>query len=165
MFIHCSLVCCLLGIVLSTIEPFKTCGFCGGPIKLIIKSFLIFMYYASIICLFYLSLSISLAKRNNKIAIKNQNGTKRPLSNCTMSKDNHAIHQKTIELQNLINNKQMKRFKHATRNLYETTETSDHNHTCQLSQISFLPYMEHMDDKNFSKSNFFKYTYDNENGI
>ena len=109
------LIFCLIGIVLTTIEPFKACKFpsrvstfsfdnffvivsfflnnlndvvvsliyctgtkCENTIKILIESFFIFMYSVSIMWLLAMFLMITIAKQQEKIAIKHSTlGTRR----------------------------------------------------------------------------------------
>ena len=131
--IYC-LFCCIIGIVLLTLEPFKACGTCGGGLAIGVEGFLIYMYFISISWLLYMFIDISIAKRGHKISIKNRDGLNRRLSVFIKSKDSLFG---TRILDKMKNNEELKHlnvnFK-ANEDLYE------------------------------SNSDIFKYTYDYDNG-
>jgi hypothetical protein len=92
---------CLVGVVLTTIEPFKTCttcsiiilnGFllslfstkgssCNSTLKIVIESFFIYMYAVSIVWIILMCFFIIRSKRELKVSIKNPTtGSNRRLS-------------------------------------------------------------------------------------
>ncbi|CAF1081514.1 unnamed protein product, partial [Brachionus calyciflorus] len=71
---------CLLGIVLSTLEPFKACKKCENDVKIFIEIFFIFMQSLSILWIIYMFILILIAKHQQKIAIKYPAGFNRRVS-------------------------------------------------------------------------------------
>ena len=71
---------CLIGIVLTTVEPFKACTKCENPLKIFIESFFIFMYSVSVIWILIMFILIIIAKKRQKVAIKSPAGFNRRLS-------------------------------------------------------------------------------------
>ncbi len=157
------LLCGLLSVVLTTTEPFKACGECGGNMKLAVLVFLVYMYYVSIIWLVGMSISIIIAKRTNKISIKNHHGFNRRLSTFIRSKEN-IFNKKNGELKAFID-----------RHAYSNSQNSIKNHlalpedsTCNLqmsSPKSFnnLVSFQSEETMNFDM-NLYQYTYDYNNG-
>lgn len=145
------LFCCLIGVVLITTEPFKACGLCGGPIKIAMESFLIYMYYVSITWLLSMFVSISIAKRSNKISIKNHNGITRRLSNFIKSKEN-LFSTKLFEAHGLLDKSNDK-----------TAAVANSVSEPKIG-LSFDHFVQDDAEESNPDLNKFKYTYDYDNG-
>ncbi|CAF0784496.1 unnamed protein product [Brachionus calyciflorus] len=99
-----AVIFCLVGIVLSTIEPFKACKKCEYDIKVYIEIFFIFMQTMSILWIIYMFILILFAKHQQKIAIKHPTGYKRRVSSTfkvslfssLMKKDEKCLDMKSL---------------------------------------------------------------------
>ena len=153
------LFCCMFGVVLTTLEPFKACGMCGGHVKIAIEGFLTYMYFISIFWFLFMFIDISIAKRSNKISIKNHNGMNRRLSVFIKSKES-LFSEKLLEKNSLLENKNAVNLI----NNYDQQNLGVHSGASKNGFIEQIVQDDFNNESNGDVSKYFKYTYDYDNG-
>jgi hypothetical protein len=118
----------LMGIVLTTIEPFKACDTCENYIKITIEAYFIFMYTIALIWMTYTFFLIVQAKYLQKVSMT-EHGKERRLSASNRFNQMSRLSVRTKKMKNnFLNNPTTRRFL----NLKEE-ETDDLNHLPEVT--------------------------------
>ncbi len=158
------LLCGLLTVVLTTTEPFKACGECGGSMKVAVLFFLVYMYYVSIAWLVGMAISIIIAKRTNKISIKNHHGFNRRLSYFIRSKENLFSVKKPLESKPFIDRYAYSNSQSSIKNHLAIPEESSYNlQICSPRSFNNLAAVQSQETVNLDLT-LYQYTYDYNNG-
>jgi hypothetical protein len=73
------LCCSLIGLTITTVEPFKGCTKCENYLKIVVDVYFIYLHLISIIWMITMFTFITIAKRNQNVFIKNFTGSFRQM--------------------------------------------------------------------------------------